>query len=306
MTDIQANKDKATLLQQHLKQDGVALPRTRALNIIAQLDGYRSHTVAKRGKAHTSGLPQGKSPTLVLYSGAFLHPDVQASYIADQGCHCPYCGGHKVRDARNASADIALWGVQMDCGDCGKAWWATYTLERIEGSCVPATAVKRIQDGFQDCVLCSGGPVDYSTFVPGRHGYQLAGCQSCGNTCVHVYQLSGMSELLPAASLDETDAETSDLPRYVVSDSWSHLFGPSSAETEVCFVYDRTAGRIVAMAAHRGYKWGDCSPAEMADVEDSLKNANSEALEDPESWGMVECDANDFPDWAKDLMNLSA
>jgi hypothetical protein len=301
MNDIQVNKDKATLLQQHLKQDGMTLPRSRALNIIAQLDGYRSHTVAKRGKQHGEKSSTAPVSAVVLYSGSYLHPDVEASYVANQGCHCPYCGSRKVQDANNASADIALWDVQMSCGGCGKGWWATYTLERVDGLDVPETALQYVRDGHSGCALCGAADahLDYSTFAPGRQGYQTAKCGHCRGICVHVYQLTGMSELMP--SDDDTDH-----PQYVVSDSWSHLFGPGSAETEVCFVYDRTAGRIVAMAAKSGYKWVDCSPAEMADVEDSLKNANSEALEDPESWDMAECDANDLPDWAKDLMNMSA
>jgi len=302
MTNIQANKDKATLLQQHLKHDGVVLPRSRALNIIAQLDGYRSHTVAKRGKAHTGNQSKGKTGALVLYTGTYLHPDVEDCYVANQGKHCPYCGSDKVKDARNANADIALWDARMKCDSCGKGWQATYTLDHVDGTADAALALQRLKAGFQDCVMCTGGPVEYSTFVPGQRGYQMASCQSCGNTCVHVYRLSGMSELMGVPSSDEV----SDSPRYLVSDSWSHLFGPGSAETEVCFVYDCKVERIVAMAAKAGYKWVECSRAEIADVEDSLKNANEEALDDPESWDMVECDAEDLPDWAKDLMNATA
>jgi len=300
MTDIQANKDKATLLQQHLKQDGVTLARSRALNIIAQLNGYRSHTVAKRGKVHAASQASGAASALVLYAGTFLHPAVEACYVTNQGRHCPYCGSDKVKDARNANADIALWDARMDCGSCGKGWWATYTLDHVDGAADAPQAFERLNAGFQDCVMCAGGPVEYSTFVPGRQGYQMASCQSCGNTCVHVYRLTGMSEMMDVAE----DTAVLDCPQYVVSDSWSHLFGPGAAETEVCFIYDRTVERIVAMAAKNGYKWVPCSPAEIADVEDSLKNANSEALDDPESWDMDECDAKDLPDWAKELMNL--
>lgn len=308
MKNIQVNKDKATLLQQHLKQDGVTLARSRALNIVAQLDGYRSHTVAKHGRQHAKAQTAAASPTIVLYSGTFLHPDVEASYVANQGRHCPYCGSHALNDALDASADVALWDVRMGCGDCGKTWFAVYTLDRIDGVHVPATALQDVREGKCSCAVCGGNDAEYSTFVPGREGYQMALCKHFQETCVHVYRLTGMAETEEtlrerdgAAGDDDDDA--GDEPRYLVSECWGHLFGPGSSETDVRFVYDRKTERIIAMQAQNAWKWVDCSAAETADVEDSLKTANHEALEDPEAWDLEETD--ELPAWAQPLVGRS-
>jgi hypothetical protein len=49
-------KDRASLLQAHLKTSGISLPRAEALNVMAKVDGYRSFTAAHHGKQHAPGV----------------------------------------------------------------------------------------------------------------------------------------------------------------------------------------------------------------------------------------------------------
>lgn len=86
--------------------------------------------------------------------------------------------------------------------------------------------------------------------------------------------------------------------RYLVSEGWNHLFGPGSAETSVRFAYDRALSRVCVMQAWNIQTWVDCSFAEMADVTDSINNANPEALEAPRDWNLAEVQADQLPDWA--------
>jgi hypothetical protein len=98
---------------------------------------------------------------------------------------------------------------------------------------------------------------------------------------------------------DEVEVQTSDpaSPRfagqeqYLIAEDWGHTF-VGSTETMVSFVFDTTVHRITYMMV----KGQLASRAEIADVENSLLNANSEALDDPEEWGLEASD--ELPDWA--------
>ncbi|MBC8742753.1 hypothetical protein F6X40_40450 [Paraburkholderia sp. UCT31] len=97
------------------------------------------------------------------------------------------------------------------------------------------------------------------------------------------------------ALVEESDCENPNFEpeyRYLVAESWGHIFA-GNHEQRVAFVFDVktqhiTHMRIGGVAANR---------AEMADVEDSLLNANGEAFDDPEDWGLESTD--ELPDWAQ-------
>lgn len=95
------------------------------------------------------------------------------------------------------------------------------------------------------------------------------------------------------------------MPRYVIAHcdrevgaGWGHIFTEDGREVErdTRFVYDRDAGRLVHLDILRGNKWREASRAEIEDLEDSLKNANEDALENPADWDLDETD--DLPEWA--------
>lgn len=83
--------------------------------------------------------------------------------------------------------------------------------------------------------------------------------------------------------------------RYVHG-GWSHIFHDNGPASNLRIVFDRQAKKVVAMEINRGPWWRAASAAEMADVEDSLKNANEEALDDPDAWGLEE--SGSLPGWA--------
>lgn len=98
-------------------------------------------------------------------------------------------------------------------------------------------------------------------------------------------------EVLKAGSIEE------DLP-YIHGD-WTHLFSIARREDAVRFVFDTRDNRIVAMQVADGPVGGsyvNATSAQIADVEDSLKNANPGALEDPDDWGLTR--AYEPPAWA--------
>lgn len=85
--------------------------------------------------------------------------------------------------------------------------------------------------------------------------------------------------------------------RYVFG-AWSHIFGAGKANERICrFVYDRQAERVIHLDIESGIKgWVPASEAERADLEDSLKNANEDALSSLEESGLEE--SNELPEWA--------
>ena len=101
--------------------------------------------------------------------------------------------------------------------------------------------------------------------------------------------------MAPAESSEPASAGLKSQPRYVVAFCWGHIFA-GSREQPVDFVFDRETNRIVYMefSCHNNSAT-PATRAEMDDVQDSLMNANSEALEDPASWELEEVD--ELPDW---------
>lgn len=83
-------------------------------------------------------------------------------------------------------------------------------------------------------------------------------------------------------------------PRYVHG-SWTHIFHDSGPDVETRIVYDRQAAKLVALDIKRATGWRKVSPVEFADVDDSIKNANEEALANPEEYGLEQ--SNTLPDW---------
>jgi hypothetical protein len=94
------------------------------------------------------------------------------------------------------------------------------------------------------------------------------------------------------------------MPRYIIADpasghGWGHIFSENGAERErmTRFVFDtETTSLIHVDVDHTGL--ATATDGEIADLEDSLKNANSEALEAPEAWGLIGADT--LPAWCQD------
>ncbi len=93
--------------------------------------------------------------------------------------------------------------------------------------------------------------------------------------------------------------------RYVIADAdamyWGHLFDEDGKEVErMCsFVYDTENEQLFSMRVQRDRDWELPTRDEMNDLEDSLKNANPEALDNPASFDLRTSD--ELPDWASDM-----
>lgn len=83
-------------------------------------------------------------------------------------------------------------------------------------------------------------------------------------------------------------------PRYVHG-GWTHIFYDNGPDVDTRIVYDRMEGKLVALEIRGSSRWFKASKAEVADLEDSLKNANEEALDDPATFGLEQSDTS--PDW---------
>lgn len=86
-------------------------------------------------------------------------------------------------------------------------------------------------------------------------------------------------------------------PRYVVAQSWGHIFDDVEGERMTDWVYDREQEKLVAATYEFEFKSYDASPEMLADLEDSVKNANEDALKNPAVWELEE--TNELPDWAQ-------
>ncbi len=90
-------------------------------------------------------------------------------------------------------------------------------------------------------------------------------------------------------------ADLKKLERYVHGD-WSHIFHENGPDTPVRFAFDRTENKVVAMEILKRSRWYPASTDEIADVQDSVMNANETALSAAKDWGLEE--SNSLPDWA--------
>ncbi len=91
--------------------------------------------------------------------------------------------------------------------------------------------------------------------------------------------------------------------RYLVASSWGHIFDDVEGERMTDWVLDRESNKLVAATYMFEHKVYDASPEMLADLEDSVVNANSECLESPGDWDLEETD--DLPDWAQPAASLA-
>lgn len=84
--------------------------------------------------------------------------------------------------------------------------------------------------------------------------------------------------------------------RYIHGD-WDHLFGSRRTPTDLRICFDLKKNQLVAMEVQQGSGFTAASQDEIADVEDSLKNSNDDALVAPQAYGLEA--SNTLPDWTK-------
>lgn len=86
-------------------------------------------------------------------------------------------------------------------------------------------------------------------------------------------------------------------PRYVIAESWDHLFPGDRVPREARFAFDREENRLAALQVRREDGWEAASDDDIDDVEDSLLGANADTIDAPAPYGLAESD--DLPAWAQ-------
>ena len=126
-----------------------------------------------------------------------------------------------------------------------------------------------------------------------KQGFVGFGSMSDKELAIHARK-SGLADILST----ELEALGVHIPRYIVGE-WNHLFGPGKRETETRICYDTESEQIVAAQIKDGPADDDFVAAnrwQIADLEDSLKNANPEAISNPDDFGLEFED--ELPEWA--------
>ncbi|KQT42072.1 hypothetical protein ASG43_17505 [Aureimonas sp. Leaf454] len=98
-------------------------------------------------------------------------------------------------------------------------------------------------------------------------------------------------------------AEHADRPRYAVSGDWGHYFADGAPEVDTRWVFDRHRWHVSVLHVKRQSSsgWLIGLPEEVADLEDSLVDANADALDvRMEEFGVREADA--LPAWADEAV----
>jgi len=105
--------------------------------------------------------------------------------------------------------------------------------------------------------------------------------------------------------------------RYIIADpslglGWGHIFSETDPETGAKrererftrFVFDLDEMKLIHLDIDSRGGMVPADAIQMADLQDSLVNANSEALEDPDYWGLIA--SNELPRWCREQASSPA
>jgi transposase-like protein len=187
-------KDRATILQTHLKRRGVELPRTEALNLLSQMDGYRSFNAAHHGRPQEQGVFANARRKYRTLNDGYSREVVVEDYLVDGGQHCPQCGSAGVVDNHESYADHRHWEILVRCTACDDEWWAVYELVERDGFGLDTPRAKQALLNAA-CPYCHDTELDYGSFTaaPGR-SYQSAVCTKCRGSWLDIYRLVDAAE----------------------------------------------------------------------------------------------------------------
>lgn len=92
----------------------------------------------------------------------------------------------------------------------------------------------------------------------------------------------------------------SEAGRYIITEGyWGHIFNEKQGEILTEWVYDTQEDQLIGARVANDRSdfpsWREATADELADLEDSVKNANSDALDNPENWGLTQTD--ELPDY---------
>ena len=91
----------------------------------------------------------------------------------------------------------------------------------------------------------------------------------------------------------------SETSRYIATNPyWEHIFDEDQGAVLTEWIFDTETEKLVgAMIADKSSlnfaNWHKASPDELADLEDSIKNANEDCIDNPEDWDLIQ--TNELP-----------
>ncbi|MTH94821.1 hypothetical protein [Roseibium sp. RKSG952] len=93
-----------------------------------------------------------------------------------------------------------------------------------------------------------------------------------------------------------------DKHRYISTDYyWGHIFDEKIGEIMTQWVYDTQTKTLVGALIASNRSWVPASDEELADIEDSIKNANPDSLENPDDWGLSSTE--EIPEAFRDIVS---
>lgn len=141
--------------------------------------------------------------------------------------------------------------------------------------------------------LCSCGQMWQTTWS----GPCSESCPACDReTSPYVSDDGTLSD----AEINQALKRVADMRQYLISEppnAWPHIFA-GFGEMAVRFVFSRKLNAIIALHVHYGKGWQKATLEQVADVQDSLTNANVEAIADPYGSGFGLIAADHLPAWA--------
>lgn len=96
-----------------------------------------------------------------------------------------------------------------------------------------------------------------------------------------------------------------DKARYVYTpDAWGHIFDEGFGEVMTRWAYDTREEKLVGALVQDNRDWNPVSADELADLEDSVKDANADALDNPDNWDLAQSD--ELPDFIAEISSAHA
>lgn len=277
--------EAARVLQNALRRFGVELGLDQTTEVLAHVQGYRNAHVMRaehRRKSAQLALSALSPDTFVLASGRTLNLKVDAITLRIErrgrslAVHCA---------APDAAPESTSWSTPLVRAEDQDDPWVRCEDCQWIGRESAVRPIRHFHERVRAGDICPVGE-----------------CPECG--ALAQYCPEGPTEEELGAKVPEGEVAPSPNPRYVYG-YWTHIF-VGTHDTLTRLIYDRHKNRIVSLDIQSGSKWVAATPSEIADVEESLKEGNPEALLHPEEFDLAESETLPDPTEVTFLGHFSA
>jgi len=264
----------ATILRRFLAESGIEIKHTTALEAVARVSGYSSWQAMAADHKNKSRTSKAE-PLLRLDPAGDDESDFE--YVDNPGNRGAWVGIGTVSVYLNPTDEGVVVDLFARGGEDCDSLASTYLF-------------------YQEALdaLCERSDVELEAveaWAKAAHGLEFAS-QSWSRKAELIREFCSQP-----TKLEGTAASTGPGPvplekRYVHGE-WEHIFFSRPVKTR--FVFDRCCEKIVYMQVRENDYWRPASHMDIADVQDSVLNAN-EAIDNPAEYGLTESD--EPPQWA--------